>query len=211
MTKSKGKEEDKENACKDKSDTLHIPPLIAGTSNLKWALSLNKRFPFHFIILFFCSVFLPFSPSSDSDTPQKYIIIFKNIWNFLIWKKQIIFFFLRQMLLFLLALFFSYNNNVIGFSRGQNQTANNPEDQLRVGFYQSSCPDAENIVTSVVRQAASSNTNLAPVLLRLHFHDCFVEVFFNPLFLSFFQFLETNPISRTGYIDSFHRGAMDQY
>lgn len=80
------------------------------------------------------------------------------------------------MLLFLLALFFSYNN-VIGFSRGQNQIPNSPEDQLRVGFYQTSCPDAENIVTSIVRQAASSNTNLAPVLLRLHFHDCFVEVF----------------------------------
>ncbi|XP_052205485.1 peroxidase 43 [Diospyros lotus] len=49
------------------------------------------------------------------------------------------------------------------------------EAQLRVGFYAETCPDAEAIVGSVVRQAAASNTNTAPVLLRLHFHDCFVH------------------------------------
>lgn len=77
-------------------------------------------------------------------------------------------------MLLILVLFFTYN--LIGFSGGQ--ISNSPEDQqlsLRVGFYESTCPDAENIVSSVVREAASSASNIAPVLLRLHFHDCFVE------------------------------------
>ncbi|GFY89171.1 peroxidase superfamily protein [Actinidia rufa] len=47
--------------------------------------------------------------------------------------------------------------------------------QLNVGFYDDTCPDAESIVTAVVRDASLSNPRIAPVLLRLHFHDCFVE------------------------------------
>ncbi|XP_058191870.1 peroxidase 43 isoform X3 [Rhododendron vialii] len=47
--------------------------------------------------------------------------------------------------------------------------------QLQVGFYGNACPDAESIITSVVRDASLSNSNTAAVLLRLHFHDCFVQ------------------------------------
>lgn len=54
---------------------------------------------------------------------------------------------------------------LVGFSQGQ----------LRVGFYDSTCPDAENIVRDVVGEAAASSKDVAPHLLRLHFHDCFVE------------------------------------
>ncbi|XVE48692.1 hypothetical protein DITRI_Ditri01bG0022700 [Diplodiscus trichospermus] len=49
------------------------------------------------------------------------------------------------------------------------------QSQLNVGFYSNTCPDAESIVSGVVRNAAQSNPNIPPVLLRLHFHDCFVE------------------------------------
>ncbi|BFG19738.1 hypothetical protein CerSpe_060120 [Prunus speciosa] len=49
------------------------------------------------------------------------------------------------------------------------------EGQLMVGFYGETCPQAEPIVRNVVREAILSDTNMAPVLLRLHFHDCFVE------------------------------------
>ncbi|KAG4176369.1 hypothetical protein ERO13_A11G240700v2 [Gossypium hirsutum] len=49
------------------------------------------------------------------------------------------------------------------------------QGQLRVGFYSNTCPYDESIVSSVVRNAAQSISNIPPVLLRLHFHDCFVE------------------------------------
>jgi len=50
------------------------------------------------------------------------------------------------------------------------------DGQLQVGFYSNTCPQVDSIVRDVVREAALSDTNMAAVLLRLHFHDCFVEV-----------------------------------
>ncbi|GAA0148266.1 peroxidase [Lithospermum erythrorhizon] len=47
--------------------------------------------------------------------------------------------------------------------------------QTRVGYYGRTCPRAESIVTSSVRSAFRSNPTIAPGLLRMHFHDCFVN------------------------------------
>ncbi|WJX21985.1 Peroxidase 43 [Trifolium repens] len=47
--------------------------------------------------------------------------------------------------------------------------------QLKVGFYSNTCPQVESTVHDVVKQAVSSDTSMAAGLLRLHFHDCFVE------------------------------------
>ncbi|XP_022753625.1 peroxidase 43 isoform X2 [Durio zibethinus] len=55
--------------------------------------------------------------------------------------------------------------NTLGVSRGQ----------LRVGFYSKTCPNAESIIHKVVQKAVSNNPRNAAILLRLHFHDCFVE------------------------------------
>ena len=45
----------------------------------------------------------------------------------------------------------------------------------RVGFYLTSCPRAESIVQSTVRTHFQSNPKIAPGILRMHFHDCFVQ------------------------------------
>ncbi|KAK8564180.1 hypothetical protein V6N13_005602 [Hibiscus sabdariffa] len=45
----------------------------------------------------------------------------------------------------------------------------------RVGFYSSSCPRVESIVRSTVQSHFRSDPTVAPGLLRMHFHDCFVQ------------------------------------
>ncbi|KAL6181096.1 hypothetical protein ACLB2K_047752 [Fragaria x ananassa] len=45
----------------------------------------------------------------------------------------------------------------------------------RVGFYSRSCPRAESIVTQTVQKHFKSTPSIAPGILRMHFHDCFVQ------------------------------------
>ncbi|KAJ9538313.1 hypothetical protein OSB04_031046 [Centaurea solstitialis] len=45
----------------------------------------------------------------------------------------------------------------------------------RVGFYRATCPRVESIVQSAVRSAFQANPTVAPGLLRMFFHDCFVN------------------------------------
>ena len=49
---------------------------------------------------------------------------------------------------------------------------------LQVGFYDGTCSRAESIVKDTVRAAVSSDRTIAASIIRLHFHDCFVEVRF---------------------------------
>ncbi|KAI4299051.1 hypothetical protein L6164_032547 [Bauhinia variegata] len=68
------------------------------------------------------------------------------------------------MMAFVFAFLFTF---LIGISHSKGQ--------LQVGFYSETCPQAESIVRDIVRDAIQSDPNMAAVLLRLHFHDCYVE------------------------------------
>ncbi|GAA0151670.1 peroxidase [Lithospermum erythrorhizon] len=48
-------------------------------------------------------------------------------------------------------------------------------ESLRYDFYSDSCPLAEEIIRLTVRDVYSQRPDLVPSLLRLVFHDCFVE------------------------------------
>ncbi|KAK4415375.1 Peroxidase 44 [Sesamum alatum] len=47
--------------------------------------------------------------------------------------------------------------------------------QLKLGFYNSTCPRAESIVQGIVQQRFNTDRSITAALLRMHFHDCFVR------------------------------------
>jgi len=47
---------------------------------------------------------------------------------------------------------------------------------LAVGFYDTTCPTVETIITSSMQSSIASDSTVAPGVLRLAFHDCFVRV-----------------------------------
>ena len=55
---------------------------------------------------------------------------------------------------------------------------------LRADEYQDSCPPAEAIVFSGVEKAVFGDPRMAASLLRLHFHDCFVNASPSLIFIS---------------------------
>ena len=54
--------------------------------------------------------------------------------------------------------------------------ANSVSGSLVFNFYAASCPTAELIVRNTVSSSSSSDPSIPGKLLRLVFHDCFVEV-----------------------------------
>jgi len=49
-------------------------------------------------------------------------------------------------------------------------------DGLEVGFYGQTCPDAEGAIRNVVNNEIGMTRGIAPGLIRLFFHDCFITV-----------------------------------
>jgi peroxidase len=47
--------------------------------------------------------------------------------------------------------------------------------QLSSTFYDTSCPNALSTIKSAVTAAVSSEARMGASLVRLHFHDCFVD------------------------------------
>ncbi|CAH2043573.1 unnamed protein product [Thlaspi arvense] len=54
------------------------------------------------------------------------------------------------------------------------QAATRPVSGTRVGFYSTTCPTAETIVRNAVTAGFNANPAIAPGILRMIFHDCFV-------------------------------------
>ncbi|KAL2944224.1 Peroxidase 13 [Bienertia sinuspersici] len=51
---------------------------------------------------------------------------------------------------------------------------------LRVGFYDYSCPQAENIIQDVVRTSLYNDPGISAAIIRLYFHNCFVKGVMHP-------------------------------
>lgn len=49
------------------------------------------------------------------------------------------------------------------------------EAQLSTTFYNTRCPNAAGIIRRSIRQAIARERRMAASLIRLHFHDCFVQ------------------------------------
>ncbi|KAJ7975993.1 Peroxidase [Quillaja saponaria] len=47
--------------------------------------------------------------------------------------------------------------------------------QLNATFYANSCPNVSTIVRNVIQQSLQSDSRIGASLIRLHFHDCFVN------------------------------------
>lgn len=68
--------------------------------------------------------------------------------------------------------------------------------QLSSTFYATTCPNVSSIVRGVVEQARNNDARIGARLIRVHFHDCFVNVIALPIvacrtfiFLLLFLFL----------------------
>ena len=48
--------------------------------------------------------------------------------------------------------------------------------QLHPSFYSKTCPNVNAIVREVVRNFTMIEPRMPAILIRLHFHDCFVQV-----------------------------------
>jgi peroxidase len=70
--------------------------------------------------------------------------------------------------------------------------------QLREGFYEHSCPQAEKIIKDYVAEHVPHVPTIAATLLRTHFHDCFVRVRVLCSFFFLFFLHAGTPSSRRG-------------
>lgn len=61
-----------------------------------------------------------------------------------------------------------------------------PSSQLSSTFYVTKCPLALQIIKEEITRAVLNDRRLGASLLRLHFHDCFVQVMLRFLFKFFF-------------------------
>ncbi|KAF7096602.1 hypothetical protein CFC21_098517 [Triticum aestivum] len=50
-------------------------------------------------------------------------------------------------------------------------------DELSPGYYEKTCPNVHRVVRSVMASSVAAQPRMAPAVLRLFFHDCFINVY----------------------------------
>ncbi|KAH9531820.1 hypothetical protein CY35_19G056900 [Sphagnum magellanicum] len=86
-------------------------------------------------------------------------------------KAPLLVWWMLQIYLLVAAVFCEHGGFIVARAAASNSRSNS----FKFGFYDESCPDAEKIVTSVVEAQFRSNPGIVAGVLRMHFHDCFVE------------------------------------
>lgn len=59
-------------------------------------------------------------------------------------------------------------------------------DELSAGYYEKTCPNVQHVVRSVMASRVAAQPRMAPAVLRLFFHDCFINVYTH-LYTSYFH------------------------
>ena len=77
----------------------------------------------------------------------------------------------------LLLIFFVFFTLFIGISNAQ----------LRTNYYYESCPHLFPTIRAVVQNAINREARMGASLLRLHFHDCFVNVIYSQVLCYFYS------------------------
>lgn len=78
------------------------------------------------------------------------------------------------------------------FNWGEGGGGNGEYFGLFPEFYQYTCPQVNDIVMSVLERAIDKEPRIAASLVRLHFHDCFVQVEFQWLLYNLFLSCSVN-------------------
>jgi peroxidase len=75
------------------------------------------------------------------------------------------------------------NRTIISFVVTLVMLATICDAQLSSTFYDSTCPNALSTIRTAIRTAVSKERRMAASLIRLHFHDCFVQVITSFIFI----------------------------
>lgn len=60
---------------------------------------------------------------------------------------------------------------------------------LNMNYYIMTCPFAEAVVKDIVDRALQDDPTMAAGLIRMHFHDCFIEVYINTCIIYMYNYI----------------------
>lgn len=66
---------------------------------------------------------------------------------------------------------------------------------LNMNYYLMSCPFVEPVVKNVVNRALDNDPTLAAALIRMHFHDCFIQVQFSLSLYRYYRATQTYDVA----------------